>query len=202
MLSDRVHGLLAGQEASSARQASNFTTHLAALAATKTADGLIDPKIVLAWLTTALGAPAYVTASLVPVRESGALLPQLALARLVQRRSQRKVVWAVGSLGQGLAALGIAAAALLLEDAAAGWAILACLALLAVSRAACSATRMCCPGRCPRGRAAPSRARRGPRAPSPSSPSPRSSASASSRARCRGLPVSSRWLAFSGSPPR
>ncbi|MEC8574214.1 MAG: MFS transporter, partial [Pseudomonadota bacterium] len=56
-------------------------THVAALAATKLADGLIDPKLVLAWLLNAIGAPGFLIGILVPVREAGSLLPQLALAR-------------------------------------------------------------------------------------------------------------------------
>ena len=38
-------------------QPRNFLTHIVSLGATKTADGLIDPKLVLAWLLTHLGAP-------------------------------------------------------------------------------------------------------------------------------------------------
>jgi len=118
----------------------NRTTHIAALGLTKIADGLIDPKLVLAWLVGELGAPGTVVGALVPVREAGALLPQLALARMVQARRVRKGIWAAGSAVQGLAALAIAASAVLLDGAAAGWAIVACLAVLASARAACSAS--------------------------------------------------------------
>jgi hypothetical protein len=58
-------------------QPQNFTTHVMSLAATKTGDGLADPKLVLAWLLGALGAPQAAIGLLVPVREAGALLPQL-----------------------------------------------------------------------------------------------------------------------------
>ncbi len=122
------------------RAARPFAIHLGALVATKTADGLIDPKIVLAWLLGAVGAPAAIVGALVPVREAGALVPQLALARRIEARTVRKVFWAGGSFVQGLAALAIAAACLALEGAAAGWAALAGLAVLATARAACSAS--------------------------------------------------------------
>ena len=36
----------------------NMATHVASLSFTKLADGLIDPKLVLSWLLTSLGAPA------------------------------------------------------------------------------------------------------------------------------------------------
>lgn len=119
-------------------EARNGVIHVVALTLTRTADALIDPKLVLAWLLSALGAPGAMIGALAPVREAGALLPQLALARRVEAAAQRKRFWAWGTAVQGLAALGIAAAALLLTGAAAGGAILACLAVLAVARAAAS----------------------------------------------------------------
>ena len=61
-------------------QPRNFLLHVLALGATKTADGLSDAKLVLAWMLGALGAPAAATGMLVPVREAGALLPQLFLS--------------------------------------------------------------------------------------------------------------------------
>ncbi|WP_240722502.1 MFS transporter [Poseidonocella sp. HB161398] len=122
------------------REARRFATAFLSLAATKIADGLIEPKLVLAWLFSALGAPGYLTGALVPVREAGALLPQLALAGRIERMRHRRIAWAAGAAVQGLAALAIAAAALLLEGAAAGWTILAALAVLAIARAACSAS--------------------------------------------------------------
>lgn len=119
-------------------EAGNGAIHVAALSLTKVADSLIDPKLVLSWMLTALGAPGVVIGALVPVREAGALLPQLALARRVERATQRKWIWVVGALGQGVAALGIAAAVMLLEGVAAGWVVLALVAMLAVARSAAS----------------------------------------------------------------
>ncbi len=122
----------------SADEAANGVVHIVSLILTKTADALIDPKLVLSWLLTALGAPGAMIGALVPVREAGALLPQLALARWVEASPQRKRFWAAGSALQGLAALGIAASAVLLSGAWAGGAIVACLAVLAVARSASS----------------------------------------------------------------
>jgi hypothetical protein len=119
-------------------EARNGMVHVVALILTKTADALIDPKLVLAWLLTALAAPSAMIGLLVPVREAGALLPQLAFARKVEASLERKRFWALGSAVQGLAALGIAVAALLLTGALAGVVILACLAVLAVARSASS----------------------------------------------------------------
>lgn len=120
------------------REPRNGAIQVAALALTKTADGLIDPKLVLAWLLNALGAPAAFVGWLVPVREAGSLLPQLALSRWVERRRRRKFVWSLGAGLQGVAALGIGWSALTLEGATAGWAVIGCLAALALARALCS----------------------------------------------------------------
>ncbi len=119
-------------------EAPNGLRHVAALTMTKLADGLIDPKLVLAWLFTALAVPTGFISALVPIREAGALLPQLWLATRLEAMTQRKWMWVVGSVGQGIAAAAIAFAALRLEGAAAGWVIVVALAVLAVSRAAAS----------------------------------------------------------------
>lgn len=127
-----------GAEMPDPTEGRNGLRHIASLAMTKVADGLIDPKLVLAWLVTALGAPAVFAGALVPIREAGALLPQMPLAAVLQRMARRKWIWVLGSAGQGAAAALIVLAALSLEGQAAGLAICAALALLAVCRAACS----------------------------------------------------------------
>lgn len=117
-----------------------YRIHLVSLTLTKMADGLIDPKLVLSWLLNAIGASGVLIGLLVPVREAGALLPQLLLARIIQRAHIRKYFWAIGAAVQGLAAFGMAAAAVFLPGKTAGWVIIALLAVLAVARSACSAS--------------------------------------------------------------
>lgn len=128
---------LTGQE-SEPVEAHNGLHHIVALSLSKVADGLVDPKLVLSWLLGVLGAPAVFIGMLVPIREAGALLPQVAMAGMLQRRRQRRWVWVLGSAGQGVAALLIVVAALTLDGWAVGLAICVILAGLAVSRAACS----------------------------------------------------------------
>ncbi len=140
-LQRRLYGSLTEDDAQAdAGQIRAFFTHFTALTASKLAGGLVDPKLVLSSVLVALGAPGGLVGALVPVREAGALLPQLALAAWIDRSRQRKWFWAAGAAGQGVAALGMAAAALTLDGAAAGWAILGCLAFLAVCRSAGSAS--------------------------------------------------------------
>ena len=147
---DKVHAMLTAEdegrvcrdipESACNHQPRNFLTHIVSLGATKTADGLIDPKLVLSWLLTQLGAPAAFIGLLVPVRESGALLPQLLTAAWLRRLPQRKWAWAAGSVIQGLAAIAMALAALTLQGAAAGIAIVSALGVLALARSVCSVT--------------------------------------------------------------
>ena len=104
----------------------------------KSADGLVDPKLVLSWLLTSLGAPVALIGLLVPVREAGALLPQLITAGYLRKLQRRKWAWAAGSVVQGLAAAAIGIIAISLTGSAAGWAIVLALAILALARSVCS----------------------------------------------------------------
>ena len=134
----RLYEAISGAESSDPQERRNFALHAISLTLTKVADGLIDPKIVLSWLVTALGAPAAFVGFLVPIREAGALAPQLLIAPFVRAASVRKRYWAAGSVGQGLCVAGIAFVALTMEGAAAGWAILALLGIFSLCRAVCS----------------------------------------------------------------
>lgn len=125
-------------DAQAKHEPGNFLRHAGSLSMSKVADGLIDPKLVLSWLLDHLGASAFFVGLLVPIREAGALLPQLFTASHVQAMDRRKWAWVAGSIGQGAAAAGIVLAALTLTGAAAGAAICALLAVLAVSRSICS----------------------------------------------------------------
>ncbi|MFD1344767.1 MFS transporter [Litorisediminicola beolgyonensis] len=135
----QIYGTLTddGGEAS-AQEARNGLRHMTSLSMTKVADGLLSPKLVLAWIMSAIGAPAVLVSFLVPIREAGALLPQVLLAGVVEARRHRKWVWVAGSVGQGISAAAIALFALTLEGWIGGIAICAALAVLACSRAACS----------------------------------------------------------------
>src|SRR5690625_4360704 len=66
-------------------------------------DQVVSAGTVLPWLLTALGAPVGLVGLLVPIRESGSLLPQAMLSPLIQRREQRKWVWVTGAAVQAAA---------------------------------------------------------------------------------------------------
>lgn len=125
-------------DAACKEQPANFLRHAGALGLSKAADGLADPKLVLAWLMTHLGAPAGLVGLLVPVREAGALLPQLFTAARIRAMGQRKWAWTGAAAGQGIGAAIILLAALTLSGVYGGLVVLAGLALVALSRSVAS----------------------------------------------------------------
>jgi MFS family permease len=105
---------------------------------TSLGDHLANPKTVLAWLLGFVGAPAAFVALLVPVRESGSMVPQLFIAGFVRRLPRRKFVWVLGGVLQALAVLGMGWVAVGCEGAMAGWLILLLLIAFSLSRGLCS----------------------------------------------------------------
>ena len=119
-------------------QPRNFFAYLGANTLNKVADELSSAKLVLPWMLGALGVPAAFTGFLVPIRESGVLLPQMAVAAYVRRMARRKPVWIIGGLLSALALFGMAAAAVSLDGVAAGWTIVALLVVFSLARGLCS----------------------------------------------------------------
>lgn len=111
---------------------------MAALGLQRAGDLIVDPKTVLTWLLTGLGAPAAAMALMVPVRESGSMLPQAGLLALVRRSPVRRWFWVAGALGQAACVVVMALLAAGTDGAIAGWGILAALAGFAVARSLCS----------------------------------------------------------------
>lgn len=143
---ERLSGAQGGEDreaeglsaAAKAQEPGNFLRHFAALSMTKSADGLFDPKLVLSWLLSHLGTPAALIGLLVPIREAGALLPQLFTAPHIHALPVRKWAWALACLGQGVAALLLVLIGLNMQGATAGVAACGAVALLAVSRSVAS----------------------------------------------------------------
>lgn len=116
----------------------NVARQVTALALQKAGDLLVDARTVLTWLLTGLGAPAAVIALLVPVRESGSMLPQVLIAPHVRRRAIRRWLWVGGAAGQAVAVAAMAVVAVTAEGALAGWLVLAALAGFAAARSLAS----------------------------------------------------------------
>ena len=113
---------------------------IASLAANKLADLLISAKTTLPALLLSLSAPVWMISWLVPVRESGALLPQAFIGVLLRRYPARHQVWRAGMIVQALSVTAMLLSALYLEGVVAGSVVLGSLILLSLGRAACSLT--------------------------------------------------------------
>ncbi len=112
----------------------NFVLLLISQCLTKFADALASPKTTLAWLVTAVGAPGWVLGYLVPLRESGSMVPQLLLGGVIRRLPVRKWVCVISNIAQGACVAGLAWVALAMSGRAAGWTILGLVALFSLSR--------------------------------------------------------------------
>jgi len=121
-------------EAACNDQPANFFLQLGANVCTKIGDELASARLVLPWLLSAAGAPAFFIGLLVPIRESLALLPQLFVAAAIRVQPVRKWFWVAGSMVQAGCVMMMGLAALMLEGAAAGWAVVGLLAVFSIAR--------------------------------------------------------------------
>lgn len=141
---DRLYAVLSGDDAEDRACAAipdractavprNYLLNVANGAATKLAEQLASPGLVLPWLLAAIGAPAALIGFLAPVRQVGALLPQLLIAGRIRRAPVRKWFWTAAGSVQALLLLAVVPAVLLLPPSLAGGAVLALLALFATA---------------------------------------------------------------------
>ena len=121
-----------------ANVAPNGLRHVLASALQSSGDQTVNAATVLPWLFAVLGVPPALTGVLVPIRESGSMLPQALLTPLVLRVRHRKWIYVVGALVQALAVTTMAATAALGAGLAAGLVIIAALAVFATGRSLCS----------------------------------------------------------------
>lgn len=116
----------------------NKTKLLSSLTLNKFADLLISAKTTLPALFIAFGAPLWMIAWLVPIRESGALLPQYIIGRLMANYAARHRIWQFGTAIQLLSVFAIIVCLWQASGDLMGWAILLFLMLLSLGRAAAS----------------------------------------------------------------
>ncbi len=116
----------------------NFFHTLVSNTLSNLADKLASAKTTLPWLMLQLGAPAWMISLLVPIRESGSMLPQMLIGALVRRQPVRKWVWVGGGVVQGVCLMLIGWLVFVLEGLAAGYAILTLVVLFSLARGACS----------------------------------------------------------------
>jgi len=105
---------------------------------TKLGDTLSNPKTVLTWLMSYVSAPVYLISLIVPIRESGSMVPQVFLSKYVKKQPIRKWIWVFGSFLQFLAIASIGFIALNFEGITAGWLIIIAVVIFSLSRSICS----------------------------------------------------------------
>lgn len=101
-------------------------------------DQTVNASTVLPWLFAALGVPPALVGLLVPIRESGSMLPQAFLTPLVVRARRRSLVFAAGALVQAACVAVMTGVATLGHGLAAGVTILTALAVFSLGRCLCS----------------------------------------------------------------
>ncbi len=97
-------------------------------------DQMVNAATVLPWLFATLGVPAALTGLLVPIRESGSMLPQAFLTPLVLRARYRKWVFIAGAVIQAVSVGAMALIAALVEGLSAGVGILIALTIFSLGR--------------------------------------------------------------------
>ncbi|SEA07887.1 hypothetical protein SAMN02910418_00890 [Bowdeniella nasicola] len=112
----------------------NSMTFVLANAMQNIADQAAKASTVLPWVIAATGAPGWMTGLLVPIRESGSMLPQAAMQPWVRSRRTRAGIWIAGAIGQAVGVALIAIAAATLSGVLAGSVVLIGLAIQALSR--------------------------------------------------------------------
>lgn len=147
-ISDSVYELLTNDEdarlceeignAACREAPQSFVLTLVSYCLTKLGDAIAGPKTTLAWLTSMVGAPAFVLGLIVPIRESGSMVPQLFIGGAIRRLPIRKWVWVAGSVGQAACILGMGLVAISLTGVTAGWAIIGLIVLFSLFRGFCS----------------------------------------------------------------
>ena len=101
-------------------------------------DQTVSAQTVLPWVFHVIGVPAALVGLLVPIRESGSMLPQAFLTPLVVRVRRRKWVFVAGAGVQAVSVAVMAAITALGHGTAAGVGILAALGLFSLGRCLCS----------------------------------------------------------------
>ncbi|WP_249122684.1 MFS transporter [Pseudoalteromonas sp. M8] len=113
----------------------NYVLILLSQLFSKLGDALLNPKITLPWLMQSLGAPAYMISALVPIRESGSLIPQLFIGQWVRKHAKRKHLWSLGALTQAICVLLMALLAWQqTENQLYAWLVLGLLAIFSIAR--------------------------------------------------------------------
>ncbi len=99
----------------------------------KLAEQLASPGLILPWLLSAAGASSFFSGALVPIKDAGSLLPQLAVSGKIRTLQKRKIPWVLAAIVQGLALLCMAWAVSKTEGNLLGWLVVITLAIFSLA---------------------------------------------------------------------
>lgn len=111
----------------------NHSLNVANGAATKLAEQIAGPNLVLIWLLQVLGSPVWMLGCLVPIKQTFSLLPQMVAAGQIRRLAIRKWIWVGAALVQTVCLLLIAFFSTNSSPLIAGLIILALFALFSMA---------------------------------------------------------------------
>lgn len=100
----------------------------------KLADSIANTKVIIPWIMEALSVPLFLISFLVPIRESGSLLPQLFIAAYVRKLPIRKYIWSLGAFLQAGSMVGVGVVAWNMNGLSAGIAIIALIIVFSLAR--------------------------------------------------------------------
>jgi len=102
----------------------NFAANVANGSASKLAEQIAGPNLILPWLFQLLGAPVWMLGFLMPVKQTFSLLPQMAVAGQIRKLSLRKWVWVTAGIVQALCLVLMVVVAFFASPVVAGYLLL------------------------------------------------------------------------------
>ncbi|MEJ2634515.1 MAG: MFS transporter [Calditrichia bacterium] len=111
----------------------NYVLNVLNGSATKLAEQLAGPNLVLPWIFNVIGAPALLLGFLMPVRQTGSLLPQMVVSGQIRRFPRRKWFWAGAGVVQAIMLMLMIPAIIFFPPLYAGLAVIGLLALFSMA---------------------------------------------------------------------
>ncbi|MCC5919181.1 MAG: MFS transporter [Cyclobacteriaceae bacterium] len=111
----------------------NFSLNVLNGICSKLAERLISPGITLPWILSFLGAPAFFAGMLVPLKNTGSLLPQLFVSAKIRAFERRKIFWTLSGIVQAVCILPMGFVVVTMEGSAAAWAIVGLLLIFSMA---------------------------------------------------------------------
>ncbi|SNS85234.1 Major Facilitator Superfamily protein [Ekhidna lutea] len=101
--------------------------------ATKLAEQIASPELIIPYVFSLLGVPSFYSGLLVPIKNTGSLLPQLIVSAKIRAYPIRKYFWAIAGLAQGTMMILIGLTVYYLKGGTAGIGVVALILLFSMS---------------------------------------------------------------------